>query len=103
MTINYEKKAIELTTAEMKEAKKFGSDMYKMVREARRDFAGFEVKEVKAKKSKSDFSDLNMKTIKAYVEKRGSDEQKANFKFISQKTINEDGEYVEESEAGDNE
>ena len=48
MTINYEKKAIELTTAEMKEAKKFGSDMYKMVREARRDFAGFEVKEVKA-------------------------------------------------------
>ena len=66
MTINYEKKAIELTAAEMKEAKKFGSDMYKRVCEARRDFAGFEVKEVKAKKSKSDFSDLNMKTIKAY-------------------------------------
>lgn len=95
MTINYEKKAIELTTAEMKEAKKFGSDMYKMVCEVRRDYPNFEVKEVKTKKSKSDFSDLNMKTIKAYVEKRGSDEQKANFKFISQKTINEDGEYVE--------
>ena len=95
MTINYEKKAIELTTAEMKEAKKFGSDMYKDLREARNDNPGFRVVEVKAKKSKNDFSDLNMKTIKAYVEKRGSDEQKANFKFISQKTINEDGEYVE--------
>lgn len=66
MTINYEKKAIELTTAEMKEAKKFGSDMYKMVCEVRRDYPNFEVKEVKTKKSKSDFSDLNMKTIKAY-------------------------------------
>ena len=95
MTINYNNNTIELTTAEMKEAQKYGSDMYNMVREARIDNPGFKVKEVKAKKNKSDFSDLNMKTIKAYVEKRGSDEQKANFKFISQKTINEDGEYVE--------
>lgn len=95
MTINYNNNTIELTTAEMKEAQKYGSDMYNMVREARIDNPGFKVKEVKAKKSKSDFSDLNLKTIKAYVEKRGSDEQKANFKFISQKTINEDGEYVE--------
>ena len=95
MTINYNNNTIELTTAEMKEAQKYGSDMYNMVREARIDNPGFKVKEVKAKKSKSDFSDLNLKTIKAYVEKRGSDEQKANFKFISQKTINEDGKYVE--------
>ena len=97
MTINYSLHTIELTTAEMKEAQKFGSDKYKMVREARIDNSGFEVKEVKskAKKSKNDFNDLNMKTIKAYVEKHGSDEQKANFKFISQKSINEDGEYVE--------
>ena len=95
MTINYNNNTIELTTAEMKEAQKYGSDMYNMVREARIDNPGFKVKEVKTKKSKNDFSDLNLKTIKAYVEKRGSDEQKANFKFISQKTINEDGEYVE--------
>ena len=94
MTINYEKKAIELTTAEMKEAKKFGSDMYKDLREARNDNPGFRVVEVKAKKSKNDFSDLNMKTIKAYVEKHGSDEQKEHFEFISKKTITEDGEYV---------
>lgn len=95
MTINYEKKAIELTTAEMKEAKKYGSDMYKDLREARNDNPGFRVVEVKAKKSKNDFSDLNMKTIKAYVEKHGSDEQKEHFEFISKKTITEDGEYVE--------
>ena len=95
MTINYEKKAIELTTAEMKEAKKYGSDMYNDLREARNDNPGFRVVEVKAKKSKNDFSDLNMKTIKAYVEKHGSDEQKEHFAFISKRRITEDGEYVE--------
>jgi len=96
MTINYAKKAIELTSAEYKDAQQYGSDMYKQVREVRKDFPGFEVVEVKAKakKSKNDFSDLNMKTIKAYVEKHGSDEQKEHFEFISKKTITEDGEYV---------
>lgn len=95
MTINYNNNTIELTTAEMKEAQKYGSDMYNMVREARIDNPGFKVKEIKAKKSKSDFGTLDMKTIKAYVEKHGSDEQKEHFEFISKKTITEDGEYVE--------
>lgn len=76
MTINYNNNTIELTTAEMKEAQKYGSDMYNMVREARIDNPSFKVKEVKAKKSKSDFGTLDMKTINAYVEKHGSDEQK---------------------------
>jgi len=95
MTINYNNNTIELTTAEMKEAQKYGSDMYNMVREARIDNPGFKVKEVKAKKSKSDFGTLDMKTINAYVEKHGSDEQKANFKFLTTKTVTEDGEYHE--------
>ena len=67
MTINYNNNTIELTTAEMKEAQKYGSDMYNMVREARIDNPGFKVKEVKTKKSKNDFSDLNLKTIKTYA------------------------------------
>ena len=96
MTINYSSRTIELTTAEMKKAQQYGSQMYNQVREARNDNPGFEVVEIKkAKKSKNDFGDLNMKTIKTYVEKHGTEEQKANFKFISQKSINEVGEYVE--------
>lgn len=97
MTINFASNSIELTSAEMKEAQKYGSEMYNQVREARNDFPGFQVKEVKskAKKSKNDFGDLNMKTIKAYVEKHGTEEQKENFKLISKKRITEDGEYVE--------
>jgi hypothetical protein len=97
MTINFSLHTIELTTAEMKEAQKFGSDMYNMVREARIDNPGFNVKEVKAKakKAKNDFGDLNMKTIKAYVEKHGTEEQKEHFAFISKKSIDAEGEYVE--------
>ena len=95
MTINFAVRSIELTAAEMKKAQKYGSDMYKELCTARRDNPGFKVVEVKAKKSKNDFSDLNMKNIKAYVEKHGTDEQKEHFAFISKRRITEDGEYVE--------
>ena len=95
MTINYNNNTIELTTAEMKEAQKYGSDMYNMVREARIDNPGFKVKEVKTKKTKNDFSDLNLKTIKTYVEKNGTEDQKKDFKFLTTKTVTEDGEYHE--------
>ena len=95
MNINYNKNTIELTKTEMNEAKKYGSDMYSDVMAARRDNPGYRVVEIKTKKTKSDFANLDMKTIKAYVEKHGTDEQKANFALISKRTIGEDGEYCE--------
>ena len=95
MTINFKNNTIELTKNEMNEAKKYGSQGYIDLMNARRDNPGFHVVEIKAKKSKSDFSNLNMKTIKAYVEKNGSDEQKAKFTTISKRTIGADGEYCE--------
>ena len=94
MTINYAKKAIELTSAEMKKAQKYGSDMYKELCTARRDNPGFKVVEVKAKKSKNDFSDLTMKKIKAYVEKHGTEEQKKDFAELSKCHTNKDGKSV---------
>ena len=95
MNINFNKSTIELTASEMNEAKKFGSEMYHQVMAARRDNPGYRVVEIKAKKTKSDFANLDMKTIKAYVEKHGTDEQKNNFALISKRTIGEDGEYCE--------
>ena len=95
MNINYNKNTIELTKTEMNEAKKYGSDMYSSVMAARRDNPGYRVVEIKTKKTKSDFANLDMKTIKAYVEKHGTDEQKNNFALISKRTIGEDGEYCE--------
>ena len=95
MNINFNKNTIELTKTEMNEAKKYGSDMYSTVMAARRDNPGYRVIEIKSKKTKSEFSNLDMKTIKAYVEKHGTDDQRKNFSFISKRTIGEDGEYCE--------
>ena len=95
MKINFSRRAVELTTAEMKEAMIFGSDTYKNLQAARRDYPDYKVVEIKSKRSKNDFSDLDMKSIRSYVEKHGTDEQKKHFAFISKRRIDEDGEYCE--------
>ena len=95
MNINFKKGTIELTKAEMHEAKKYGSRMYNDVMAARRDNPDCRVVVVRPKKTKSDFGKLDKKTIKAYVEKHGSDKQKEHFAFISKRTIGEDDEYCE--------
>ena len=95
MNINFNNSTIELTKSEMSEASKYGSEMYNAVMAARRDNPGYRVVEIKVKKAKSDFANLDLKTIASYVEKHGNDEQKKNFAFISKRTIDEDGEYCE--------
>ena len=95
MNINFNNSTIELTKTEMSEATKYGSEMYNAVMAARRDNPGYRVVEIKTKKVKSDFANLDLKTISSYVEKNGNDAQKANFAFISKRTIGEDGEYCE--------
>ncbi len=96
MKTNLTEKKIELTKTEMKNAMTYGTKEYDALQAIRRDYPGFEIVEaVKGKKGKSDFASLDMKTIKAYVTKHGSDEQKENFAFISKKTVDENGEYHE--------
>ena len=74
MFVNFENSTIELTKSEMTAAKQYGSEMYNAVMAARRDNPGYRVVEIKAKKVKSDFANLDMKTIASYVEKHGNDE-----------------------------
>lgn len=95
MKTNLTKKTIELSKAEMKAAMIFGSDEYKALQQCRRDYPGFTIVEVKVKRGKSDFAGLDMKTIRAYVEKHGTDEQKQDYAFISKRTVDKDGEYHE--------
>ena len=95
MKTNLTKKTIELTKTDMKNAMTYGTAEYDALQVMRRDYPGFRVVEEKTKKGKSDFASLDMKTIRAYVEKRGDEGQKQNFAFISTKTVGEDGEYHE--------
>ena len=63
MTINFNKNTIELTTAEMNDAKKYGSEAYKNLMDARRDNPGYRVVEVKAKRTKTALDSIDMKMI----------------------------------------
>ena len=90
MNIMFSSSTIELTKAEMKEAQKYGSEMYKELMNARRDNPGFRVVEIKAKKVKTPLDRLNMATIKAYVKDHGSPEQKEKFLAISSPHYTED-------------
>ena len=95
MTINMNKKTIELTKAEMKNAMVFGTDEYSNLQIVRRDYPDYRVTEIKTKKNTSDFANLKMKDIMSFVEKYGTDEQKATFEFITKRSVGEDGEYCE--------
>ena len=95
MFVNYTTNAIELTKSELKAASVYGSDAYRELLKARNENPGFAVREVKVKRAKADFAGLDMKAIRAYVEKHGTDEQKAKFAFITKRTVNVDGEYCE--------
>lgn len=95
MKINMKDSKIELTTAETKNAFTFGTKEYKNLQTARRDYPDFEVVTITTKRNRNDFSDLDMKTIRAYVEVNGTEEQKEHFAFISKRRIDEDGAYCE--------
>ena len=89
------KKTIELTKAEMKNAMVFGTDEYSNLQIVRRDYPDYKVVEIKSKKNNSDFANLKMADIKKYVEKYGTDEQKERFDLISKRRVDEVGEYCE--------
>ena len=95
MKINMNKKTIELTKAEMKDAMVFGTNEYDNLQIVRRDYPNFKVVEIKTKKNTSDFANLKMDDIKGFVEKHGTDEQKASFALLTKRTVSEDGEYCE--------
>lgn len=95
MFINEREMKVEMTAEEYKKAMTPGTNEYNTYREIRRDYPGIRAEAVKSKKNKNDFSDLKKAHIKTYVEKHGTEEQKATFNFISKKRITEDGEYVE--------
>ena len=86
-------RTIVLTKAEMRAAMIYGTDAYNNLQAIRRDYPCSTIVEEKVKRGKSDFAGLDMKTIRAYVEKHGNDSQKQNFAFISKRSIDEDGEY----------
>lgn len=89
ININAKNATIELTSKKFATAAaKFGTDAYKMLQEARRDYPTYKVVTVARKITKSAFKGLTYEYMEAYIEKH-DDESKsimADFKLLRGKT-----------------
>ena len=74
--INEANRTIEVTKAFANKASKFGSDEYKMLKEARNDFPTFKVVTKSAGKRKGTFKGLTITYMKEYIEKHDSENMK---------------------------
>jgi len=73
MTINFTNNTIEMTKTESKAASKFGSDMYKQLQEARRDYPTYTVV-IKATSSKREsLKGLTYDYMEKYIKKHDDD------------------------------
>lgn len=85
--INHKKNAIEMTKKFYNEACKFGTDEYKMLQEARRDYPGYEPVVAKSKKGGNGapdvFRGLNFEYMELYIMKHDDAEQSIMAEFMS--------------------
>ena len=77
MKINFHSQVIEMTAKFAKAAAKFGSDEYKQLQEARRDYPTFSVVTVTRKTTtkKNTFKGLTYEYMEMYIQKHDDDDQ----------------------------
>ena len=80
MKINMAKRAIELTSTEAKEAFEYGTEAYKALQNARRDYPTYKVQVIKVRK-KDPLKNLKLDKIQKYVATH-DDEQKTKTKEL---------------------
>ncbi len=83
MKFNYNEKRIEITAIEAKKASKFGTDEYKALIEARKDYSDFEIIVVKSSVKRTDgMKGLTLAYMKNYIEEKGNAEQAEQFNML---------------------
>ena len=93
--INEANRTIEVTKAFYKEASKFGTDEYKMLKEARNDFPTFRVVTKNAGKRNGTFKGLTIKYMKEYIEKHDTENKEIMKDFCILCGRNENWEIVD--------
>ena len=69
ITLNHKNRTIELTKKFAADSSHFGTDEYKMLQEARRDYPNYKVVIASRKNSKSNFDGLNLDYMELYISK----------------------------------
>ena len=88
ITINTKKSTIEMNKTFAKNAALFGSDEYKQLQEARRDYPTFRVVTVSKKSAKPAYKGLTCKYIEKYIAAHDDEEQSimAEYKMLRGKS-----------------
>ena len=87
LTINFENQTIEMTKAFAQRAKKYGSDEYKLLQEARRDYPEYRPvsgvrKNTKKSANKSVYSKLTYSFMRQYIETHDDDDNSIMTEFL---------------------
>ena len=87
LTINFENQTIEMTKAFAQKASKYGSDEYKLLQEARRDYPEYRPvsgvrKNTKKSANKSVYSKLTYSFMRQYIETHDDDDNSIMTEFL---------------------
>ena len=96
MFINEKKCAIEMSKKEAKAAAKFGSDEYKDLQTARKDYPNFKVVTVTRKSTakKNPFKGLTYEYMKMYIEKHDDDDKSIMAEYKMLRGLTDEAEEV---------
>lgn len=96
MFINERKCAIEMSKKEAKAAAKFGSDEYKDLQAARKDYPNFKVVTVtrKATAKKNPFKGLTYEYMEMYIEKHDDDDKSIMAEYKMLRGLTDEAEEV---------
>ena len=96
MTINAKNRTIEMTKKFATAAAKFGTDEYKQLQEARRDYPTFKVVTVTRKAAKSAFKGLTFKYMEKYIAAHDNEDKSimAEYKKLRAQFDEEDDENI---------
>jgi hypothetical protein len=81
MTINFNNRTIELTKAEVNKAKKYGSNEYIALQNARRENEGYSIVIVTTKRKSSKNSKVTLEDMRRYITFHDDEEQSMMHKF----------------------
>lgn len=82
ITINRKNNTIELTKATAKAAAKFGSEAYKQLQDARKDYPTFRVVTVAQKTAKPEYKGLTYEYMKKYIAQHDDENNTIMAKFL---------------------
>ena len=90
ITINNKARTLEINKTFAAASSKFGSDEYKELQEARRDYPGYRVVTIKQKGAKSEFKGLTYEYMEKYIADHDEDGSKMEA-YKNMRAISEDG------------